>query len=73
MQESNINVAPYFFMKGYAMSKSNKKEPKIESVDNKIVFSELISKIIVTSETPMGLLSEWEKEYDIRNCQVLMK
>jgi len=60
-------------MKGYAMSKSNKKEPKIESVDNKIVFSELISKMIVTSETPMGLLSEWEKEYDIRNCQVLMK
>jgi len=55
------------------MSKSNKKEPKIESVDNKIVFSELISKIIVTSETPTGLLSEWEKEYDIRNCQVLMK
>lgn len=48
-------------------------QPKIEVIDKRIFFSELISKITVTRDTPTGLLADWGKEYDIRNCQVVLK
>jgi hypothetical protein len=54
------------------MAKEKKeKAKKEEKLD--ITFADLLSKIVVTKKTPDGLLAEWQKNYGIDNCQVILK
>ena len=54
------------------MSKEKKpKATKEEKIDN--TFSDLISKITVTKNTPHGFLSDWQEKFSIDNCEVIVK
>lgn len=52
-----------------------KKEKPAKKVEEKVSFNfaDMISKITVTKNTPHGLLAEWQKEYSIDNCLVIVK
>ena len=56
-----------------AKEKSAKKQESPKNNDGSISLAESIAKIVITKDTPSGLLAEWAKEYAIDNCMVLVK
>ena len=54
---------------------SKEKKPKAQKNEEKVdnTFSDLISKITVTKNTPHGFLSDLQEKFGIDNCQVVVK